>query len=485
MSAMPRTLSQLDPREAWKPAPAKTWDLKWAAHLFRRAAFGVPPRASLDDKTTAWDRLQAAVKRGQRDCIERLLAGPFFAAKRGGGKEFAELSDSTGELIANRKPGRFETNRPDRLQGWWLYRMLHTPHPLLERCTLFWHNHFATSLSKVTQYELMFRQNQLLRRHALGKFGPFLQDVSRDPAMLIWLDSNKNIKGKPNENYAREVMELFSLGVGNYTEHDIREAARAFTGWGTFNDKFEFNARLHDDGKKTVLGQTGNLNGDDVVRILLKQPAAARFLVRKLFREFLSEAERPSDKLLAPLVEQFHKSGYDIRGCLATMLRSNLFFSGLAYRARIKSPVEYVVGTLAAFDASVSMQQLAQAMEGMGQALFAPPNVKGWDGGKAWLNTATLLARHNFASKLLGGHNRQLRAELELEQPAARFAAKKGPAAQVDYLLQLLLQGDVAAAVKTRLAEFVTGKTKTGKLDQGKLRQAAHAILTTPEYQLA
>jgi uncharacterized protein (DUF1800 family) len=476
---MPRALSQLDPREAWQPAPVKTWGLKWAAHLYRRAAFGVPPRASLDDKTLAWERLQAAVKRGQRDCIERLLAG------EAGGNEFAELSDATGDIIANRKPGPFQANRPDRLQGWWLYRMLHTPNPLRERCTLFWHNHFATSFAKVTQLELMFRQNRLLRRHALGKFEPFLQDVSRDPAMLIWLDSNKNVKGAPNENYAREVMELFSLGVGNYTEHDIREAARAFTGWGTFNGQFEFNAQLHDGGKKTVLGQAGNLNGDDVVRVLLKQPAAARFLVRKLFREFVSEAERLSDKLLAPLVEQFRKSGYDVRGCLATILRSKLFFSELAYRARIKSPVEYVVGTLAAFDATVSMQQLANAMEGMGQALFAPPNVKGWDGGKAWLNTATLLARHNLASKLLGGHDPRLRANLELEKPAARFAAKKGPAAEVDYLLQLLLQGDVSPQVKSRLEQFVAGKTKTGKADRGKLREAAHAILTTPEFQLA
>lgn len=471
-----RSLSQLDPREAWRPAPAKTWNLKWAAHLYRRAAFGVSPKASLDDKTLAWDRLQAAVKRGQRDCIERLLAG------EGGGKEFAELSDATGEIIANRKPGRFEANSADRLQGWWLYRMLHTPHPLLERCTLFWHDHFATSSSKVTQFELMFQQNRLLRRHALGKFEPFLQEISRDPAMLIWLDSNKNVKGKPNENYAREIMELFSLGVGNYTEQDIREAARAFTGWGAFNGKFEFNARLHDDGKKTVLGQTGNLNGDDVVRILLKQPAAARFLVGKLFGEFISEAERPSEKLLEPLVEQFRKSGYDVRQCLATMLRSNLFFSEHAYRARIKSPVEYVVGMLAAFDADVSTQVVATAMEGMGQALFAPPNVKGWDGGKAWLNTATLLARHNFAAKLLGGHDPRLRARLELETAAARYAAKKGPAAQVEYALQLLLQGDVSPEVKTRIAEFVRDKKKT---NQSRLRQAAHAIVTTPEYQLA
>src|SRR5207244_7295670 len=148
--------------------------------------------------------------------------------------------------------------------------------------TLFWHNHFATSIVKVESVPLMHRQNVLLYKHALGKFGPFLLEMSRDPAMLIWLDSNNNVKGKPNENYAREVMELFSLGVGNYTEKDIREAARAFTGWHTDAEGFKFKPAAHDGGEKTVLGQKGNWDGGDVIRIVLEQPAAARFLVRKL-----------------------------------------------------------------------------------------------------------------------------------------------------------------------------------------------------------
>ena len=476
---MAASLTQIDPREAWQPASPKVWDLKWAGHLYRRGGFGVPPKASADDARPAWERLQSALKRGQRDSVEQLLAGGS------GQKPFDTLMDAVGGRIAEMKPERFGSNRLERLQGWWLYRMLHSPHPLLERCTLFWHDHFATSFAKVSKLDLMFGQNRLLRRHALGKFEPFLQAVSRDPAMLVWLDSSKNVKGKPNENYAREIMELFSLGVGNYSERDIREAARAFTGWATFNGRYEFIATQHDDGTKTVLGQTGKLNGDDVVRILMKQPACARFLVGKLFAEFISETERPPEKLLAPLVERFRKSNYDVRDCVATMLWSNLFFSRHAYRARIKSPVEFVVATLAAFDARVGQESLALAMQGMGQELFAPPSVKGWDGGKAWLNTATLLARHNFAAKLLGGHDRSLRADIRPAGAAVKYAAHKTPAAQVDFLVQLLLQGDVDPRVKSRLAAHATTKQPAGKEHDTRLREVAHAIMTLPEYQLA
>src|SRR6516164_7683954 len=174
--------------------------------------------------------------------------------------------------------------------------------------TLFWHNHFATSIVKVYAAQPMFRQNCLLRIHALGKFGPFLQAISKDPAMLVWLDSNSNVKGKPNENYARELMELFSLGVGHYTETDIREAARAFTGWRTDGERLLFDARWHDGGSKTVLGKTGNWDGVDVVRIVLEQPAAARLLVRKLYRFLVSEMAYPSDSLLEPLCESFRAS---------------------------------------------------------------------------------------------------------------------------------------------------------------------------------
>ena len=193
---------------AWEPSAADPWNLKWAGHLYRRAAFG----GTLVE-------LSDAVKQGHAATIEKLFTGDP-AVNAGWEKLLADLGEKSAQ-----QNGAFQ------LRTWWVYAILYSPHPLQEKMTLFWHNHFATSIAKVQRPMLMFRQNDLLRRHALGKFGPFLQEISRDPAMLVWLDSNSNVKGKPNENYARELMELFSLGVGNYTEKDIREAARAFTGW--------------------------------------------------------------------------------------------------------------------------------------------------------------------------------------------------------------------------------------------------------------
>ena len=327
---MATKLAKVDPAEAWKPARNVPWNLKWAAHLFRRAAFGFPPLQNHPDSATA---LEATLKAGMETTVDQLLTG--WGDEQ---QDYNELLDVLGAQIAKTSRAPFGGNNPPRLQGWWLYRMATTPHPLAERCTLFWHDHFATSMAKVTNAPLMLKQNLLLRQHALGKFPQLLQDISHDPAMLIWLDSNKNIKGRPNENYAREIMELFSLGVGNYTEQDIAEAARAFTGWHTAGGKFVFSPDHHDGGKKTLLGETGNWNGDDVVRILMRQPAAAMFLVRKMFREFVSEHEEAPAALLKPLADRFRDSGYDIRDCLSTMLRSNLFYSDLAYRNRIKKP---------------------------------------------------------------------------------------------------------------------------------------------------
>ena len=472
---MAASLANLDPVQAWQPADDADWNLKWAAHLYRRAAFGFP---AVDSKITASQSLQAAVKRGRAACIDQLLAG-------GDGQDnFNGLMDELGRQIANREAPRFRDPQREKLQGWWLYRIYHTPHPLLERCTLMWHNHFATSIAKVGKSLMMYQQNLLLREHALGKFQPMLSGISRDPAMLVWLDSNSNIKGRPNENYAREIMELFSLGVGNYTEQDIRDVARAFTGWGATGGQFVFNKALHDNGEKSFLGATGNFDGDDVVRIIMKQPATARFLARNMFREFVNEAEEPSDELIEPLAEQLRKSNYDIKSCLETMLRSRLFNSEQAYRMRIKSPVEYVIGITRSFDANVSMEKLAKSMDGLGQTLFAPPNVKGWDGGRAWLNSATLLARHNLAAKLVGGHDGNFPQAFDpaaLDEKVGRNCVVK----QTEYLLNLLLQNDVSDASRAKLLQFAKSKEPEAKEQQSRLREVAHTILLMPEYQLA
>ena len=470
-------LDQLDAADAWRPwAPtaADPWGRKWAAHLYRRAAFGA----------TRADLLEAE-RLGPDATLDLLVRGRPNAA------DLLPTLTDVGRVAAERDDAGAQ------LRGWWVYCMLEGGHPLREKLTLFWHNHFATSIAKVSRAELMFRQNALLREHALGRFGPLLHAVGRDGAMLVWLDSNGNVKGKPNENYAREVMELFSLGVGNYTEKDVREAARAFTGWHTDGVGFKFNAAAHDAGPKTVFGHTGNWDGTDVVRIILDQPACARFLVGKLYAFLVSETPPPKG-LLEPLCESFRKSDYDVAALVRTMLASRLFYSEHAFRRRIKGPVEYALGAALAVyhryaegDAEyhpLPPQVLAKKATAMGQALFAPPNVKGWPGGRAWLTTATVLERDNFAAAVATG-------SLWSESPTpprafdpARLLDEEQAAAAEEVarvLLDLYAPGGVRPEARATLVNFlVDGKPGREELAY-RVREAVHAILTMPEYQLA
>ena len=306
MAAMLTPLDKIDPAEAWEawtPSASDPWDRKWAAHLYRRAAFGA-----------SREELAEAEKLGLEGTLELLLNG------RSRDAEVLETLTDVGRVAASRD------DAGSQLRGWWLYCMLQGGHPLREKLTLFWHNHFATSIVKVRDSNLMFRQNCLLREHALGKFGPMLQAISRDAAMLVWLDSNSNVKGKPNENYAREVMELFSLGVGNYTEKDVREAARAFTGWHTDGAGFRFKAARTtpaEDGARPdrQLGRRrrGAHRARAAGRGALPGPQAVR--------GFVSETA-PPDALLEPLCDSFRKSDYDIAALVRTMLSSRHLLLG-------------------------------------------------------------------------------------------------------------------------------------------------------------
>ncbi len=480
-----RRLDQWEPDEAWqpwRPSSKLPWNLKWAGHLLRRAAFGFPAKRAGED---AWEGLRRVVRQG----LDATLVELFQPA----GAEFSELLDTIGQQMAL-------ADDADNLRGWWLYRMLHTPQPLAERMTLFWHNHFATSVVKVERLPWMFRQNQTLRQHALGPFGPLVRAIARDPAMIVWLDLNRNVKGRANENFGRELMELFTLGTGNYTERDVQAAARAFTGWRTLDDRFQFEPRLHDDGPKTLLGQTGPLDGDDVIRILLAQPAAARFIVRKLLREFVSEAETPPDRLIEPLARQYRESDYDTGLLMRRILSSRLFFSETAYRQRIKSPAEFVVGTLRGLEAKVAMPELVTMMSGLGQDLFAPPNVAGWAGGKTWLNSATLLARDNSVWKLVGeitvmvandkGKGTSVVGRYcdpgeSVKKHAADVHGADDPAAQVGFLIDLFLQGHLAEPSRKWLVEYLKRDAPKDDIWQRRLRETLHTLLVLPDYQLA
>lgn len=301
------------------------------------------------------------------------------------------------------------------LRAWWYREMLDTPSPLTEHMTLFWHNHFVSSQQKVRSLTLIYRQNLLLRRYALGNFAALLHAVARDPAMVIYLDSVSNRKGEPNENFAREVMELFTLGEGHYSEQDIREAARAFTGWSLERrtGEFRFRPRLHDYGEKTVLGHRGDFNGDDVLDILLDQPATAEFITAKLWREFISPTPDPRE--VSRLATVFRSSHYEIKPLLRALLVSDAFYAPRNRAVLVKSPVELIVGTLRLLDMHPEdLRPAAFSGRNLGEDVFAPPNVKGWPGGDTWINSQTLLARRQLITRLL-------RAQ-EMPMPAAMQA---------------------------------------------------------------
>ena len=304
------------------------------------------------------------------------------------------------------KAGRRElVERGLELRTWWVAEMLSTPSPLTERLTLFWHNHFATAQIKSRSATLLYRQNVLLRKYATGNFAAMLREVGKDPAMLIYLDGAQNRKGAPNENFAREVMELFTLGEGHYTEQDVKEAARAFTGWSIDGDSGEFRFRraIHDDGVKKVLGQEGRFNGDDMITLLLQQPATGEFVVGKLWREFVSPdpASTANAVVVKKLAADWRAVNYEIKPLLREMLLSDAFWASENRGVLVKSPVDLVIGSLRQFRFSVEdPAPFAVILRQLGQDLFNPPNVKGWPGGEAWLNTTTLLARKGFLNRL-------------------------------------------------------------------------------------
>ncbi|HKC43002.1 MAG TPA: DUF1800 domain-containing protein, partial [Burkholderiales bacterium] len=366
-----------------------------ARHVLNRTGFGAQPREIAD---------YARLSREQ--AVDRLLAGTVATARTPPPEWVREAIVPPRELrqASQEERKRFvaqEIRRGFDLRTWWVQEMLDTPSPLSERMTLFWHGHFASSQQKVRYTQLMYRQNLLLRRHAVGNFGELLHAVAKDPAMVIYLDSASNRKGKPNENFAREVMELFTLGEGHYTEADIREAARAFTGWSIEPETGEFKWRppVHDPGVKTVLGKSGTFDGDAVLDLLLERPQTAEFVVAKLWREFVSPEPDPAE--VKRIAAKFHASNYGIKVALRELLLAPAFWAPENRSALIKSPVDLVVGTMHSLDFSIGDPlPLALVVAQLGQNLFSPPNVKGWPGGEAWINSSSLLARKAFAERI-------------------------------------------------------------------------------------
>jgi uncharacterized protein (DUF1800 family) len=369
-----------------------------ARHLLNRTGFGA---------TDAEIREYAPLERAA--AVERLLNG---ARREASVKPPAFVDDAftpyykLRQLSADERKAALRTlvEQGFELRAWWLREMLLTPSPLTERMTLFWHNHFATSQQKVRSGQLMYRQNVLLRRESLGNFATLLHAIAKDPAMLVYLDNAGSRRQAPNENFAREVMELFTLGEGHYGESDIKEAARAFTGWSLDRETGEYTFRRawHDYGDKMVLGRTGSFDGDDVLDILLARPEAAQFIAGKMWREFVSPT--PDAKEIARWAGVFRGARYEVKPLLRAVLNSDAFWSADHRAALIKSPVELVVGTLRTFEIHpFDLRPAVFACAALGQNPFSPPNVKGWPGGDAWIDSSTLLARKQFLERVFRG----------------------------------------------------------------------------------
>ncbi len=456
--------SNASPWTRYEPSPDDPWDLRKVAHLHRRAGFGATRAELLRD-----------VDAGPEASVERLFRP-------------TPLPSEEAEAIEGLRQTARSSSNLDLLKVCWLNRILHGPDPLREKLTLFWHGHFATSNKKVESVALMDRQNETLRTLALGGFAALLEAVVADPAMLVWLDGGTSKKDKPNENFAREFLELFTLGAGSFSERDVREAARAFTGWVRQDSRRGFvetptfarePARI-DDGPKTFLGKSGSWGPSDIVRISLERPEAATFLARKLYRFLVSESGTPGPELIEPLAQEIQRNEYAVGPTVGVILRSRHFYSPAAYRARIKSPVEWSAGLVRMLEVerwAVNPLALSAACDAQGQELFVPPNVAGWVGGPAWINSGTLLERTNWAADVVWGRPGNGLAPFD---PAAWAARYELPADRIaGTLLDLLLQGDAGDEARRLALEAGRDGSPDG------LRNALQRLANCPEFQLA
>ena len=429
-------------------------------HLLRRAGFGA--------NEEEMDRFLAM---GEEATVEYLI-------------EYEAADDSALEKRLSGLGLDLEKLRD--LQRWSLLRMIYTQRPLQEKMVLFWHGLLTSAFKKVGKGPYMLNQDQLFRRQALGEYDVLLKAISRDSAMLIWLDSRVNNKKAPNENFARELMELFSMGIGPYTEADVRESARAFTGWGLKKKDFIFRENQHDYGTKTFLGRTGGYSGDDIVDIIMEHPATAQFVCRKLFTFFVHDD--PEAATLTSLARTFNDTRYSVKAVMRQILTSPDFYSSKAYRAKIKSPAEFVAGTVRVLGIETDGRPLNALTDRMGQILFSPFDVSGWPGGAAWINSSTLLQRLNFANKIATARSRSFKfAPLQVAQDHGFNTA----AAALNHFILLLLDGQAPSQDRQILLDYAQGLdglsgsgNPSATVDE-KLRSLVYLVMSSPDFQLA
>ncbi|HUB86492.1 MAG TPA: DUF1800 domain-containing protein [Verrucomicrobiae bacterium] len=496
-----------------KPLAQGRWNYEMAAHLLNRAGFGGPP-ADIT-KLAALDHDQAISSLLDYENIRETTPDPDWASPGVQRLQNLRTAMAAAATPAAKKglqdeENRLEAQRMLDLRGWWLNRMDKTPRPLLEKMVLFWHGHFATSIEKVrgtpdSSY-LMWRQNELFRRLATDNWLRMLIEVAQDPAMLIYLDQALSRKEHPNENFAREVMELFSLGEGHYTEHDVTEAARALTGWSydRLTERFINRPAWHDNGIKTVLGLTGNLDGYDFLAQIVKQPQSARFITAKLWNFF--SGQYPTDDLNNALADLFRQGNNYFKPFLRVMFRCEEFYGDDIVRNKVKSPVDWLVGSTRMLECELPPPFICSAItSSLGQNLFAPPSVKGWDGGVAWITTNTLFDRYNDAGTIVQGTTQQFTPADFARKPNGNGGQKLAKLAQrihiggVDVekiltpeqradkdsvtvaLQNRLFQTTLDAGQQDALRQFLDSKTKLTDAD---ILTVIHLMMSTPEYQV-
>ena len=445
----------------WNPYVPSTdspWNERRVVHLHRRAVFGA-----------SWNEVQRDLASDPQSAVTRILEGQ--CRMNGVTDDFINLANVIGSAAA-------ESGSSERLKAWWILRILFTSHPLEERLTIMWHNHFATSNLKVNDLRLMQQQNNLLRRHAMASFGEMLRAMSHDPALLLWLDAPANKAGQANENLARELMELFTIGVSNYKESDVKEVARALTGWTVNRGDFHMRDKLHDTGQKTILGQQGSWNGDDVVRILLEHPATARRLAWRLTNEFLSDG-LVDQAGIEDLANGLSERQLDIRWVVETIIRSEVFFSEANIAKRIVDPITFLIAPLRALECwrdRPSTLVLAEWLSRMGLDLFYPPNVGGWNGGKAWLSTRSIIARTNYAAAIVEGRLCNPSKPFDLIEVVTKYSSDNTLPGQVRWLASVLCN-----SAHSELIEASCKAAENQKEHEQKLSQAVVALLSRPE----
>ena len=510
------------------PAAPDEWTIFEAAHLLRRAGFGGSP-----------DEIKVFHSLGRKQAVDALLApeeplnafplpawadrGSASAEARERAMEVREMREETREMTpeqADRTRRQFNQQRQREArarsleaQDWWFKRMLKTKAPLREKMVLFWHDHFATSFQKVKQPVLLMQQNELFRQHATGSFKELTHAIVKDPAMMLYLDTQNSKKGKPNENFAREVMELFTLGEGHYSEQDIKEAARAFTGYqiNRLTGAVVHNKRQSDTGEKTIFGRKGRYDGDGVVDLIFEQSAASRLIPQKLWEYFV--AENPPKDGAEALAKSFRDADFKVEPLLREIFLSKAFYSEKVIRDQIKCPIQYLVQMFKELELSGAPNAyLLNAQQQLGQVLFMPPNVAGWDWGKAWINTNTLLSRYNVAGFITKGSQeseppdgddgmmemedrRQARIGNAMKRAERAWAGpdydkiaprplREDPEKLIDSLVFRFFQSPLGPKERETFVEYA--RSKKGVVFTNKeTGELCHLMLSTPQYQLA